>query len=77
MPLGDCRLPTAGPAAILRPMKRNFKLRKREIALAIGVGTLATFAATGILSDGFGGPGSSFENVSGLEAAPPSPAPRN
>ena len=58
-------------------MKRKIKLRKREIALAIGVGALATFAATGILSDGFGGPGSSFENVPGLEAAPPASNPRD
>ena len=36
------------------------KLRKREIALAIGIGTLAAVAFAGILSDGFGGPGSSF-----------------
>ena len=37
------------------------RLRKREIALALGAGALASFAAAGILSDGFGGPGSSFE----------------
>jgi hypothetical protein len=36
------------------------RLRKREIALAIGAGALASVAAAGILSDGFGGPGSSF-----------------
>jgi hypothetical protein len=36
------------------------RLRKREIALAIGAGALASFTAAAILSDGFGGPGSSF-----------------
>ena len=47
-------------------MVRKVKLRKREIAIAIGVGALATFAAVGILSDGFGGPGSSFDQIEGL-----------
>ena len=48
-------------------------MRKREIAIAIGIGALATFAAVGVLSDGFGGPGSSFEEIEGLrysQAAP-------
>lgn len=49
-------------------MRRNIKLRKREIALAIGIGTLAATAFTGILSDGFGGPGSSFKNIPALAA---------
>lgn len=39
---------------------RKVKLRKREIALAYVIGALAAVAAVGILSDGFGGPGSSF-----------------
>lgn len=39
---------------------RKVKLRKREIALAFGIGALAAVALGGILSDGFGGPGSSF-----------------
>jgi hypothetical protein len=51
-------------------MARKAKLRKREIALAVGIGALATVAATGIMSDGFGGPGSSFEQIPGLKAAP-------
>ena len=38
---------------------------------AIGAGALAATAATGILSDGFGGPGSFFKDVPGL--APPDP----
>ena len=40
------------------------KLRKREIALGIGIGALATLAFVGILSDGFGGPGSHFADDS-------------
>ena len=54
-------------------MVRKVKLRKREIALAIGIGALATFAAVGILSDGFGGPGSSFEEIEALRYTPASP----
>lgn len=40
------------------------RLRKREIAFAIGAGALASVAAAGILSDGFGGPGSSLAEES-------------
>jgi len=43
-------------------MARKVKLRKREIVLAIAAGALGATAATGILSDGFGGPGSSFRD---------------
>lgn len=39
---------------------QKVKLRKREIALAYVIGAVAAVAAVGILSDGFGGPGSSF-----------------
>jgi hypothetical protein len=39
---------------------QKVKLRKREIALAYVIGAVAALAAVGILSDGFGGPGSSF-----------------
>ena len=42
-------------------MVRKVKLRKREIAFALIVGALGAFAATGILTDGFGGPGSMLE----------------
>ena len=45
-------------------------VRKREILLAVAVGALATFAAVGILSDGFGGPGSSFEDIPMLSPPP-------
>ena len=38
------------------------------IALAIGIGALAATAATDILSDGFGGPGSHFEQIPQLRA---------
>jgi len=41
-------------------MAPKVKLRKREIALALGAGALAALALAGIYSDGFGGPGSSF-----------------
>lgn len=53
-------------------MRRPIKLRKREIALAIGIGALAAAAVTGVVSDGFGGPGSYFKDIPGLkaEAAP-------
>jgi hypothetical protein len=44
----------------MRPPATRPRLRKREVAFAIGAGALASFAAAGILSDGFGGPGSSF-----------------
>lgn len=50
-------------------MARKVRLRKREIALAIGIGALATTAAVGILSDGFGGPGSSFRDDPAPRAA--------
>lgn len=40
------------------------RLRKREIAFAIGAGALAAGVAAGIMSDGFGGPGSSFVDAS-------------
>lgn len=43
-------------------MAKKVKLRKREIAFALIVGGLVSIAATGILSDGFGGPGSMFES---------------
>jgi hypothetical protein len=56
---------------MIRLMSKQIKFKKREIALAIGVGALAAAAATGILSDGFGGPGSYFKDVPGL--APPDP----
>ena len=53
-------------------MAPKVKVKKRVIVLAIGIGALAATAATGILSDGFGGPGSSFEKIPGLKAeAPP------
>ena len=42
------------------PMARKTKFRKREVALALGLGALAAVALIGIYSDGFGGPGSSF-----------------
>lgn len=58
-------------------MTRKVRLRKREIALAIGIGALAATAATGILSDGFGGPGSSFRDDSSPRAAAYSEASRN
>jgi hypothetical protein len=45
---------------------RKAKLRKREIALAFGISALAAVLLGAILSDGFGGPGSSFAN----DAAP-------
>lgn len=51
-PASDGRLPARKP--------RKVKLRKREIALAYLIGALVTFAAVGIFTDGFGGPGSSF-----------------
>lgn len=41
-------------------MAKKIRPRKREIALAVGAGALAALAAAGILSDGFGGPGSHF-----------------
>jgi hypothetical protein len=44
------------------PPANRRKLRKREIVLAVTTGALAAGAAAGILSDGFGGPGSSFES---------------
>ena len=68
----DHGLSGAGAAAIIRCVTKRVRLRKREIALAIGVGALGAAAATGILSDGFGGPGSVFKNVPGL-APPDSP----
>ena len=40
------------------PMRRKAKLTKREIVLGIAIGVLGATAATGIVSDGFGGPGS-------------------
>ena len=46
-----------------RRMAKRIGLRKREMVLAIGAGVLAATLATGIVSDGFGGPGSSFKNV--------------
>lgn len=52
-------------------MRRQVKLRKREILLAIGIGALAATAATGVMSDGFGGPGSYFEELPGLKAETP------
>lgn len=52
-------------------MARKAKLRKRDIALAIGIGAIGVTAAVGILSDGFGGPGSSFEQVPLLAAPEP------
>jgi len=61
---------------MIRLMDKRVKLRKREIVLAIGAGLLAATAATGILSDGFGGPGSSFKNVPGLGPPDPSENPR-
>ena len=45
-------------------------VRRREIVLAVAIGALAAFAAIGILSDGFGGPGSSFEDIPMLSAPP-------
>ena len=57
-------------------MDKRVKLRKREIVLGIGAGILAATAATGILSDGFGGPGSYFKNVPGLGPPDPSENPR-
>lgn len=71
------RLSTVRPDAIIASMARKVKLRKREIVLAIGAGALATLAATGILSDGFGGPGSSFKEIPGLKAPAPGPDSRN
>ena len=67
------RQPLPDPVSKDPLLVRRAKLRKREIAIAIGIGALATFAAVGILSDGFGGPGSSFEEIEGLrysQAAP-------
>jgi len=61
---------------MVRRMDKRVKLRKREIVLAIGAGVLAATAATGILSDGFGGPGSSFKHVPGLSPPEPSANPR-
>ena len=57
-------------------MAKRTKFRKREIVLAIGAGVLAATAATGILSDGFGGPGSFFKDVPGLAPPDPSANPR-
>ena len=45
------------------PPAQRPRLRKREIVLAIGAGALAAGAAAGILSDGFGGPGSVLVEV--------------
>lgn len=59
-----------------RLMTKRVKFKKREIALAIGAGALAAAAATGILSDGFGGPGSFFKGVPGLAAPDSSANPR-
>jgi hypothetical protein len=58
-------------------MARKVKLRKREIAFAIGVGALASLAAAGILSDGFGGPGSSFRDDPSPKTAAVSPSSQN
>jgi len=61
---------------MIRLVDKQVKLRKREIVLGISAGVLAATAATGILSDGFGGPGSSFRNVPGLSPPDSSANPR-
>ena len=61
---------------MIRLMHKRVKFKKREIALAIGAGALAGAAVTGILSDGFGGPGSYFKDVPGLAPPDPSENPR-
>lgn len=50
-------------------MARQMKFRKREIALALGIGALAAVALVGIYSDGFEGPGSRFADDSPPEIA--------
>lgn len=50
---------------------RKARLRKREIALSFAIGALAAFAIIGILSDGFGGPGSYFADDPALESGSP------
>ena len=61
---------------MIRLMAKRIKFKKREIVMAMGVGALAAAAATGILSDGFGGPGSFFRDVPGLAGPDPSANPR-
>jgi len=51
------------------PPANRPRLRKREILLAVTAGALAAGAAAGIMSDGFGGPGSSFVDPAAVGGA--------
>ena len=57
-------------------MAQRMKLKKREIALAVGSGILLATAALGVISDGFGGTGSWFKDLPILSPPDPSTNPR-